>query len=77
MPECEISNKQVANVPIAIQPEVVEISYPLTANMKSVQSAILVAMEGCLKELRKGLPTLDPTVLSLENAIFKNFGSSF
>ncbi len=56
-----------------LQPEVIEISQPLTSKMSDVQQAIIVAMGGCLKELKKSMPTLDPSVLSVENAMLKSF----
>ena len=38
---------------IQMQPEVIEISKSLTDDMKDVQRAIIVAMESCIKELKK------------------------
>ena len=41
--------------------------------MKSVQSAVLVAMNACINELRKACTTLDAADLTLENGLFRNF----
>lgn len=35
------------------QPQVIEFSQPLSSSMKNVQSAILVAMDSCINELKK------------------------
>ena len=68
-----IEQKPAAASRPSMQPEVVEISQPLTPDMKAIQSSILVAMEGCLRELKKGIPSLDVSVLNLQTGIFKNF----
>lgn len=56
------------------EPEVVEMAQALTPAMKAIQQAILVAMDGCLKELRR-TTTVDASTLELklENGIFKAF----
>ena len=38
-----------------------------------VQSAILVAMNACINELKKACTTLDTADLTLENGLFRNF----
>jgi DNA excision repair protein ERCC-4 len=56
--------------------EVVEVVQPMTEHMRAVQSAILVAMNSCLTELKKALPQLDSAFLSsltLENSLFNHF----
>jgi DNA excision repair protein ERCC-4 len=64
------------------QPDVIEYSQPMSACMQNIQSAILVAMKGCMEEMKKQAPYLEldsrdssagSTSLTLENALFKNF----
>lgn len=43
--------------------------------MKAIQQAVLVAMEGCLQELRR-TTTIDTSELTVEKGIFKNFHAS-
>ncbi len=44
------------------QAEVIELSLPLTPAMKAIQSAILVAMNTCLQELKRSVPQLELSV---------------
>jgi DNA excision repair protein ERCC-4 len=58
------------------QPDVIELSLPLTPAMKAIQSAVLVAMNTCLSELRKSVPQLESSstpLLTLENGLFQSF----
>jgi DNA excision repair protein ERCC-4 len=55
------------------QPEVIELTQPLTENMKAIQGAVLVAMKSCIAELKKAVPQLDTFFMSLENGLFKSF----
>jgi DNA excision repair protein ERCC-4 len=59
-----------------VQPEVIELSQPLSEHMKTIQSSILVAMKTCVSELKKAVPQLDTSFLSLENSLFRNFDMS-
>ena len=57
-------------------PVVIELSQPLSPLMLSIQSAILVAMKGCVNEIKKSAPHIDSHFqlqLTLENAMFKSF----
>lgn len=58
------------------QPEVIELSQPLSPSMMTVQSAILVAMETILRELKKSNSKIDPASLTLENGVFHSFSDS-
>jgi DNA excision repair protein ERCC-4 len=58
------------------QPEVIELALNLTDNMKAIQSSVLVAMNSCLSELKKALPHLDTSFMSLENGLFRSFDYS-
>lgn len=53
--------------------EVIELTIPLSASMKTVQNAILSALETCINELKRGTPQLDPNILTLENGLFYSF----
>lgn len=64
---------EVAKLLEANEPEVIELSLPLTIQMKAIQGAILVAMKACITELKKGCSQLDTTQLTLENGLFSNF----
>jgi DNA excision repair protein ERCC-4 len=58
-------------------PNVIELAQPMTAAMKDIQSYILVAMKGCIGEIKKCVPQLDASLphleLTLENALFRSF----
>ena len=58
------------------EPEVIELATALTANMKSIQSAILVAMNTCIQELKKAAPHLETAQMTLENGLFHAFDYS-
>lgn len=58
------------------QPEVIELSLGLTSNMKAIQSAILVAMNTCILELKKSAPQLETSQMTLENGLFHAFDYS-
>jgi DNA excision repair protein ERCC-4 len=53
------------------QPEMIEMAQPLTSDMAGVQQALLVAMDCCLQELKKAVPSLDLTELTLEQGLFQ------
>jgi DNA excision repair protein ERCC-4 len=55
-----------------VQPEVIELTQPLTDSMKEVHAAIIVALQGVLNELKKCLPTLEPSLFTVEEGIFKS-----
>lgn len=55
------------------EPDVTEYITSLTPTMKNIQSAILVAMNSCIQELKKGVPTLDTSNMTLENGLFQAF----
>jgi len=57
----------------ASQPEVIEILQPLSSNMKTMQSAILVALSTIINELKKAAPTLETGYMTLENGLFTSF----
>lgn len=56
------------------EPEVIEMAQALTPSMTAIQQAVLVAMDGCLKELRR-TTTVDAASLELklDNGIFRSF----
>ncbi|WOL19793.1 DNA repair endonuclease UVH1 isoform X1 [Canna indica] len=53
-------------------PEVVDIRVPMSSAMKGIQTAVLGAMDACLKELRK-TNKVDVEDLTVENGLFKSF----
>jgi hypothetical protein len=54
--------------------QVIEVTQPLTDSMKSIQNAIMVAMNTCLVEIKKAVPHIDAAqTLTLENGIFHAF----
>jgi len=55
------------------QPEVIEILQPLSDSMKTMQSAILVALSTVINELKKAAPTLETGYMTLENGLFSAF----
>ncbi|KAJ1391525.1 hypothetical protein B484DRAFT_408714, partial [Ochromonadaceae sp. CCMP2298] len=55
------------------QPEVIELSLALTPHMKTVQAAVLVAMNTCIGELKKAAPHLETSQITLENGLFRAF----
>lgn len=58
---------------VKVIPNVIELSLSLTKHMKAIQSAILVAMNTCVQELKKSCPHLDTSQLTLENGLFHSF----
>lgn len=58
------------------EPEVVELVTNLTPTMKIIQSAILVAMNTCIQELKKASPHLETSQMTLENGLFHAFDFS-
>lgn len=56
--------------------EVVELVTSLTPVMKVIQSAILVAMNTCITELKKACPSLETSQMTLENGLFHAFDFS-
>lgn len=64
---------EIANALEIVQPEVEEITQKLTPHMKAIQSALLVAMNTCLTELKKSIPHLDNV---LSNAAMDGSSSS-
>ena len=66
----------VMNVLSENQPNVIELTQPLSNNMKSVQSAILVALNICMNELKKSIShisSLDLSDMTLENGLIHSF----
>jgi DNA excision repair protein ERCC-4 len=55
------------------EPEVVELVTGLTPHMKSIQSAVLAAMNTCIQELKKAAPHLETSQMTLENGLFQAF----
>lgn len=55
------------------EPEVVEISIPITKSMSAIQSCLLEIISACLQEIKTYNPGIDTEELSLE----KSLGSSF
>ncbi|XP_078438167.1 restriction endonuclease, type II-like superfamily protein isoform X2 [Wolffia australiana] len=53
-------------------PEVVNVQVPMTGAMRGIQSAVLGAMDACLKELRLS-NKVDVEDLTVENGLFKSF----
>jgi DNA excision repair protein ERCC-4 len=56
-----------------LEPEVIELSVSVTPLMKAIQSAILVAMNTCISELKKAAPQLETSQMTLENGLFHAF----
>ncbi len=67
---------QISQVLEANQPIVVEISPTLTNLMSAIQSALLVAMNTCLIEIKKSCPNLETAQFTLENGLYKSFDAS-
>ena len=63
----------VSQVLDSSSPEVIELSQPLTKNMKSIQNALLVAMTSCISELKKAVTSLDTSEFTLQNGLFHSF----
>ena len=57
----------------ARQPDVEELTVPLSAKGAQLQRALLGAVDGCLAELRTQNAGVDVSQLTVENAIFKSF----
>jgi DNA excision repair protein ERCC-4 len=55
------------------QPEVIEIQQPLSNSMKTVQSALLVALSTAINELKRAAPTLDSAFMTLDNGLGVGF----
>lgn len=55
------------------QSDVVELSLNLASNMKIIQSAILVALNTCIQEMKKACPHADTADWTLENGLFTAF----
>lgn len=55
------------------QPEVIELSLELSEPMGKVQSAIIVALDACLSELKRALPHHDASLFTLKNGMFGSF----
>lgn len=66
---------KIAQVLSRSQPEVIELSQPMTAHMKAIQSAVLVAMKACITELHKSVPHIDlgSGSMTLESGLFRHF----
>ncbi|CAM9482773.1 unnamed protein product [Chrysoparadoxa australica] len=65
---CETLNRQ--------EVKVVRLEVELSDSMARVQEAIIVAMQSCLKELKRAERSLEGTELTVENSIFKSFDAS-
>ena len=63
----------VSSVLDKCQPDVEEITVPLTPRGAKLQHALLLAVDDCLKELRSQNASVDVSQLTLENALFKSF----
>ena len=61
----------IAETLAASQPETIELVQPLSANTGAIQQAILVAMDACMQELRRALPHIDLTEMTLQNGLLK------
>lgn len=57
----------------ATPPELIELEQGLTKPMEEVQGAIVIALDACLKDLKKRVPHMDPVDLSVESGLFSNF----
>ena len=67
---------EIVNILDKVQPEVIELSLPLTPHTKLIQSALLVAMKSCISELKKSCPQLEMANCTLENGLFHSFDIS-
>ncbi len=56
-----------------VQSDVIELSLALDNNMKIIQSAILVALNTCIQEMKKSCPTVETSDWTLENGLFHAF----
>lgn len=63
----------ISHVLQRVQPEVIELTQPMSPRMVHIQNAILVALEACLGELKRSLPQLDASHFTIDNGIFKSF----
>lgn len=60
----------------AREPDVYEIDVPFSPAMRTMQEALLVALEATMKELQRSTKALDASELTMERALLKSFGSS-
>lgn len=60
----------------AREPDVYEIEVPFSPSMRTMQEALLVALEATIKELQRSTKALDASELTMERALLKSFGSS-
>lgn len=65
--------KNIATILDSMQPEVIELAQPITENMRGIQSAVLVGLNTTIAELKKAVPQLDTTFMTLENSLFRSF----
>lgn len=63
----------VAQVLDRSTPDVIELTQSLTKHMKSIQNALLVAMNSCITELKKAVTNLDTSEFSLQSGLFDSF----
>lgn len=63
----------VETLKISKEPEVIELVCGLSTSMKTIQSAILAAMNSCILELKKSTPQLETSQMTLENGLFQAF----
>lgn len=67
---------EIVNILDKLQPEVIELSLPLTPHTKLIQNALLVAMNSCIAELKKSCPQMEMSNCTLENGLFHSFDIS-
>lgn len=60
----------------AHQPQVYEIEVAFSPLMRTMQEAILVALEATIKELQRSTKALDASELTMQRALTKSFGST-
>lgn len=60
----------------AHQPEVYEIEVAFTPLMRTMQEALLVALEATIKELQRSTKALDASELTMQRALAKSFGAT-
>ena len=63
----------VSNTLKQSEPEVIELSQGITKDMEGVQKALVVAMNQVIIEIKKAIPHVDTSNVTLENGLFQSF----
>lgn len=60
----------------AREPDVYEIEVSFSQSMRTMQEALMVALEATMKELQRSTKALDASELTMERALMKSFGNT-